>query len=234
MTYEPRVRAEQLRVYPIFDLRRGVSHDASVFCSWLSNAVSGGATAIQLRDKRSGRAELVALAQALRSLRAREHVVWVINDDLDVALEVKADGVHLGQTDMSVQQARAQAQRRGRGDLFIGLSVSTVTQARAGARAGADYLSVSPLFGTATKTDLARPAGVDGLRAIRAACRDLPLVVIGGVRPAHVPQIIASGADGVSFVSAASSNTETQVREFASAMTQAWTMKGTARAAGSA
>ncbi len=121
----------------------------------------------------------------------------IINDRLDVALAVGADGVHLGQSDMPLAMARAIV-----GDtLLIGISAESVADAVAAEEGGADYLGVSPVFATPTKSDTAPALGLEGLRAIRRAVR-IPLVGIGGLDRGNAAAVIEAGADGVAVVSA--------------------------------
>jgi thiamine-phosphate pyrophosphorylase len=95
------------------------------------------------------------------------------------------------------------------------VSVATAAEARAAAEAGADYLSASPVFGTATKNDLARPVGLEGIAAIREACPCMPLVAIGGMNAARASEVLAAGADGLAFVSPLGEDPESNVRRIA-------------------
>jgi thiamine-phosphate pyrophosphorylase len=121
----------------------------------------------------------------------------IVNDRVDVALEIGADGVHVGQQDMDAERAR---RLLGPGAI-IGLSIETVEQARAAVSLDVDYLGVGPVFATATKMDAAPPLGLEGLAQVRAISRR-PIVAIGGIGPQNVRQAIHSGADGVAVVSA--------------------------------
>jgi len=162
-------------------------------------AVRGGVTCVQLREKQASTREFVAEARAIKALLAAQerHIPLIINDRLDVALAVGADGVHLGQSDMELCDAR----RIAGANFIIGISVESVADAMAAAAAGADYLGISPVFATATKTDTASPLGLEGIRAIRAAV-SLPLVGIGGINQDNASAVLQAGADGVAVVSA--------------------------------
>lgn len=162
-------------------------------------AVRGGVTCVQLREKQASTREFVAEARAIKTLLATQerHIPLIINDRLDVALAVGADGVHLGQSDMELCDAR----RIAGANFIIGISVESVADAMAAAAAGADYLGISPVFATATKTDTAPPIGLEGIRAIRAAV-PLPLVGIGGINQDNASAVLQAGADGVAVVSA--------------------------------
>jgi thiamine-phosphate pyrophosphorylase len=160
-------------------------------------AVRGGVTAVQLREKECATREFVELARRLKALLSESGVPLIVNDRVDVALAAGADGVHIGQSDMTFADARAMLGP----DALIGLSVETMEQAEAAGRLEAAYLGVSPIFPTPTKTDTAPAWGLDGLRRLRAASRHV-LVGIGGIGVANAADVIAAGADGVAVVSA--------------------------------
>jgi thiamine-phosphate pyrophosphorylase len=160
-------------------------------------AVAGGVTCVQLREKSCGTREFVREARAVRDILARTGVPLIINDRVDVALAVGADGVHLGQTDMLVADAR----RLTGPHMLIGVSAECVEDAVRAQAQGADYIGVSPVFATPTKTDTAPPLGLAGVAAIRAAV-SLPVVGIGGIGPANAAEVIRAGCDGIAVVSA--------------------------------
>jgi thiamine-phosphate pyrophosphorylase len=211
-----------MAVYPVVDLswlaRR---NDLEQAVQLVASALRGGATLLQLREKGERFSDVVRLCQRIRDWTEQADVPLIINDRLDLALAVQADGVHVGQRDMLVAEVKAMAQLQGRSDLLVGLSVTTVEQARAGVAAGADYLSVSPVFETPTKPDIEPAAGLAGVRAIRAAFADKPIVAIGGIKPARVGEVIAAGADGVAFISALEDAPEAGVRAMAQAVAHA-------------
>ena len=160
-------------------------------------AVDGGVTCVQVREKTvSSRAYVERLAP-LRGLLRERGVPLFVNDRVDIALAVEADGIHLGQTDMPLALARRIAGDR----LIIGISCEAPQDAVEAERGGADYVSVSPVFATPTKTDTAPALGLDGVRAIRAAVR-VPVVTIGGINASNAADVIRAGADGVCVVSA--------------------------------
>ena len=160
-------------------------------------ALKGGVTCVQLREKSLCTRDFVALALALQDLLAAFAVPLIINDRIDVALACGAQGVHLGQSDMPVAVAR----RLLPPQVFIGLSVETMDDVANAAMQPVDYLGVSPIYPTPTKTDTAPPWGLDGLRQVRAATA-LPLVAIGGIQLAQVREVLQAGADGLAVVSA--------------------------------
>lgn len=160
-------------------------------------AVAGGATCVQLREKECSTRQFVAEARAVRTLLAGTGVPLIINDRIDVALAVEADGVHLGQTDMLLADAR----RLVGSAMLIGVSAECVEDAVRAQAEGADYVGISPVFSTPTKTDTAPALGLDGVALIRAAVT-LPLVGIGGLGPGNAAKVIQAGCDGVAVVSA--------------------------------
>lgn len=160
-------------------------------------AIRGGVSCIQLREKTCSTREFIDEALAIRSLLARHEIPLIINDRVDVALAVKADGIHLGQKDMPCSMARKIIPE----SMIVGISVESLDDAIAAQKDGADYLGVSPIYSTPTKTDTAQPLGLEGLRSIRSEV-DLPLVGIGGLNADNAAAVIHNGADGVAVVSA--------------------------------
>ena len=160
-------------------------------------AIAGGATAIQLRAKDLPTVRQVAVARALADLARRHAVLFIVNDRLDVALAVEADGVHLGWEDLPPADAR----RLLGPERVLGVSAGNLEEARAALAAGADYLGVGPIFPTRTKADAGEAIGLAGLRAIRALS-PVPIVAIGGITAENAAAVIAAGADGVAVISA--------------------------------
>lgn len=159
-------------------------------------AVSGGAIVVQLRDKRASDTGLLDTARAIRRLTREAGVLFIVNDRLDLARAVEADGVHLGQADLPARDAR-----RLWPDGILGISVSDVESARRAEDAGADYLGVGPVFATRTKEDAGPALGLDGLARIRAASR-LPIAAIGGIGLDNVADVAAAGAEFAAVISA--------------------------------
>lgn len=160
-------------------------------------AVAGGVSCIQLREKSCGTRDFLNEALALQPLLKSRNLPLIINDRLDIALAIEADGVHLGQSDMPIGRARKIA-----GDsLIIGISAESVDDARRAEQQGADYIGISPVFSTPTKTDTVPPLGLEGVRQIRALV-DIPLVGIGGINSDNAESVLAAGADGIAVVSA--------------------------------
>ncbi len=187
-------RAFDPSVYLITD--RGLCGARSVL-ETVRRAVAGGATMVQLRDPVAKTRVLVEEARALAALLRPAGIPFIVNDRADVALAAAADGVHLGQADMTVRDARAMMGR----DPILGLSIASEADLAASDLAGVDYLGVGPLFASPTKADAAPPIGLAGLAAIRERTH-LPIVAIGGLGVANAGDAVAAGADGVAVVSA--------------------------------
>jgi len=160
-------------------------------------AVKGGVTCVQLREKACGTREFIDQALSIKDFLKSRQIPLIINDRLDVAQAVGADGVHLGQSDMPFSMAKKIA----REDMVIGISAESLADAVHAEKEGADYIGVSPIYKTPTKTDTAPPLGLSGLSEIRKAV-NIPLVGIGGLNAANCGQVIENGADGVAVVSA--------------------------------
>ena len=160
-------------------------------------AVAGGAAWVQLREKNLSTRAFVEEAAAVKALLAPHKVPLIINDRLDVALAVGADGVHVGQDDMPYPLARAILGEK----MIIGLSVETWEDVEAAEKWDVDYLGVSPVFATPTKTDTKGSWGLEGITRIRSFSRH-PLVAIGGLNATNTGAAVRAGADGIAVVSA--------------------------------
>ena len=159
-------------------------------------ALKGGATCVQLREKELDGTALLEEAKVLAALCRRYGVPLIINDNVEVALASGADGVHVGQDDLTVEQVRRLAGDR----LIVGVSANSVEQALAAQAGGADYLGVGAVFATATKSD----AHVLPRETLAAICRavDIPVVAIGGIGEDNLLQLAGTGVDGAALVSA--------------------------------
>lgn len=163
----------------------------------VSEAVAGGVTVVQLREKEASTGEFISLARRLVKLLKPLDVPLIINDRVDVALAVDADGVHIGQSDMPYEDAR----RLLGPDKIIGLSVESFEDIEKANALDVDYIGISPVYGTPTKTDTAEPFGLEGLRkAVEMSAH--PTVAIGGMNASTIGQVMTAGADGVAVVSA--------------------------------
>ncbi len=162
----------------------------------LDAAVAGGCRMVQLREKESPSGRLLPVAERLRARCAAAGVTFIVNDRVDLALAVQADGVHLGQDDLPARVARPLL----RPGMILGVSTHGVEQARAAQADGADYIAVGSMFATPTKADF-QLVGPDLLRKLRGEIR-VPLVGIGGITHDNVQEVVRAGADGVAVISA--------------------------------
>lgn len=162
----------------------------------VEKALKGGATFIQLREKTLDKKSFQEEAAAIKTLCQSYHVPFVINDEVDVALYVGADGVHVGQKDMEAGEVR----RKLGPDKIIGVSAKTVEQALLAQEQGADYLGVGAVFSTSSKAD-ATEVSHDTLQAICKAV-DIPVVAIGGINRDNVLQLKGRGVSGIAVISA--------------------------------
>ncbi len=160
-------------------------------------AIRGGVRVVQYREKNASTRVMVTAAAALASLCRRMGAAFLVNDRIDVALAVDADGVHVGQDDMPVATAR----RLLGPDKLLGVSVHNEHEIRQAELDGADHVSLSPIFATATKRDHQKPLGLDGVRSLARAAM-VPVIAIGGIHPGNTADVIRAGARGVCVVSA--------------------------------
>lgn len=156
-------------------------------------AVEGGATVVQWRLKNVPTLDVVERGRATRGLCARQGVTFIVNDDVEAALMLGADGVHLGRDDRGAERAKEQG-------LLVGRSAAGADEARAAVPA--DYIGAGPIWPTPSKEDADPPIGLDGLRAISAAV-DVPVVAIGGIDARNAADCIRAGAAGVAVIRAA-------------------------------
>ena len=181
-------------MYPITDVGiAGVSHADQV-----SLLADGGATIVQLREKNLSPLAFYAEAEAALAVAKRRGVTLVINDRVDIALAIGADGVHLGQDDLPPEAARKLLGN----DAIVGYSTHNVPQAIAAATLPIDYLAIGPIFETGTKANPDPVVGLEGLQAVRKAIGNKRLVAIGGITPANARSVIEAGADAVALISA--------------------------------
>lgn len=173
-------------------LSRGRSHLQVV-----EAGLRGGVTVVQYREKDAGTRQMVDEALELRDLCRARGVAFIVNDRVDVALAVDADGVHVGQDDMPASRARALIGP----EKTLGVSVENVEQALAAIRDGADYLGAGAIFATASKTDVGEPIGIAHLADI-ARISTVPVVGIGGIGATNALAVIRAGASGIAVISA--------------------------------
>jgi thiamine-phosphate pyrophosphorylase len=188
------------RLYAITDARlTKLSHAGQVM-----RLSQGGAGLIQLREKHREAREFFAEAEAALRVARGEGVRLIINDRVDIALALGADGVHLGQDDLPPEAARHLLGERA----VIGFSTHNVEQAVAAASLPIDYLAIGPIFTTSSKENPDPVVGLDGLRRVRQAIPGLPLVAIGGITPENALETLAAGADSLAVIGALLSDPE--------------------------
>jgi len=164
--------------------------------------IEGGATLIQLRDKRGETRRLLAEARVLKRVLALHSVPLIVNDRVDVALAAGADGVHVGQDDMPAEEAR----RLLGPDALIGLSIKTVEQARAAPMDLINYVGIGGVYVTTSKNNPEPPIGPEGLRTLVEVVRErapaMPIAAIAGIDVTNAAAVIAAGADGIAVIGA--------------------------------
>jgi len=195
------VKPIDLRLNAIVDAERAGGHD---LVDLARRVAEGGATLLQLRDKRSETRAMVEEARAIKAALAPFAIPFVVNDRIDVALAAQADGVHIGPDDMAVEDARALLGP----DAIIGLSIKTVDEAAAAPVELIDYAGIGGVYATTSKEQKSAPIGTEGLARIigvlRRRAEKLPLCGIAGIDAGNAAAIIAAGADGVAVISALS------------------------------
>lgn len=160
-------------------------------------AVAGGATMVQLRDKHAGTVGMIETGRALKQALVGTGALFIVNDDVEAAIAIGADGLHIGQEDLDARTARTMIGPA----MILGLSVETAALAAAVDPDLVDYTGVGPVFATPTKADHKQPIGFDGL-AMLVKASPVPSVAIGGLKADHVAQVFAAGAKGLAVVSA--------------------------------
>ncbi len=168
--------------------------------SVLEDALKAGITIFQLREKGNeplmGK-ELEQFARACRSLCKQYGVPFIVNDDVDLALKIDADGIHVGQDDTPIEEIREKFQHK-----IIGVSVHNKEEMVKAVEGGADYVGIGPIFETKSKSDAKKPSGVSFLHHARTLYPEFPIVAIGGITEQNASQVIQAGADGVAVISA--------------------------------
>jgi len=183
-----------LSLYLVTDqgLSKGRSHEYIV-----EEAVKGGVTIVQLREKDISSRDFFKLAKSLKSLLKPLNIPLIINDRLDIALAIDADGLHIGQSDLPYPVVRKLLGK----EKIIGLSVETIEQAREANNLDVDYIGLSPVFSTDTKLDINTPLELSGIKQIAGFTKH-KTVAIGGINSLNAESVITSGADGIAVVSA--------------------------------
>jgi len=161
----------------------------------MEQAILGGVDIIQLRDKSGDLEQIRSKAEALRKLTAKYNVTFIVNDYIDIALEVDADGVHLGQGDIPLAEARNRM-----GNKIIGISTHAIEEAIQAERDGADYIGVGPIYPTKTKVDVVAPVTISYIQEVVRRIK-IPFVAIGGIKLNNVDEVISAGATRICAVS---------------------------------
>ncbi len=174
----------------------GLSHGRS-HLGIVEAAIRGGVTIVQYREKNASTRRMIEEADVLCRLCRASGISFIVNDRLDVALAVEADGIHVGQDDMPASRARRLLGR----NKILGVSAGSVEEARKAVDDGADYIGASPVFSTPTKPDAPPPLGIEGLRRITQAVQ-IPVVAIGGINAGNAAAMREAGAAGIAVVSA--------------------------------
>jgi len=159
--------------------------------------LEGGVTVLQFRDKEMKDSEAIEVCQKIHKLTKKKGVPFIVNDRVEIVKAVDADGVHLGQEDMSFSSARKILGK----EKIIGISVETVEQALKAVEGGADYLGIGPIYPTATKPDAGKALGIARLKEIRESV-NIPIVAIGGINENNLEEVLKAGADGAAVISA--------------------------------
>ncbi|MBM7647372.1 thiamine-phosphate pyrophosphorylase [Bacillus ectoiniformans] len=168
----------------------------------LKEAIDGGITLFQFREKGAGALtgrEKYLLAERLQRVCQTQDIPFIVNDDVDLAVQLGADGVHIGQDDAPVDAVRNKIGRK-----WLGVSVHTLDEAQTAISLGADYLGIGPIFPTTTKQDAKSVQGTKLIQQIRNEGWTIPIVGIGGIHEDNAQEVIRAGADGVSVISAIS------------------------------
>ncbi|NEU30746.1 thiamine phosphate synthase [bacterium LRH843] len=161
----------------------------------MEEAILGGVDIIQLRDKTSSKRAVLEKAKTLRELTRKHDVLFIVNDHIDVALAVDADGIHIGQDDLPIEEARKIV-----GNKIIGISTHHIEEARAAEAGGADYIGVGPIFPTKSKADVVDPVTTAYIEQVAAEIK-IPFVAIGGIKLHNVDQVLDAGATRICMIS---------------------------------
>lgn len=171
----------------------------------VEDAIKGGATLVQVREKNISTRDFYNIAREVQEVTTKYNVPLLINDRIDIALAINADGVHLGQSDMPIELAR----KILGDDKIIGISAGNVKEAIEAEKAGADYVGLGAVFFTGTKKDIDEPIGLAGLREITEKIT-IPSVAIGGINKENAKSVLATGVNGISVISAILKNDDIQ------------------------
>ncbi len=194
MNLEPRTLNFNLpKIYPITDVRlTKISHAEQV-----EKLIEGGAKIVQLREKYAAPKDFYESAKKALKIARRQNVKIIINDRVDIALVLKADGVHLGQDDLPPKNAREILGEKA----IIGFSTHNIKQAISAVKLPINYLAIGPVFATKTKENPDEIVGIEGVKKVREAVGDFPLVAIGGITLENFQDVLDAGANSVAIIS---------------------------------
>jgi thiamine-phosphate pyrophosphorylase len=188
---------KNFRLYMVTDLTSPKNNILRI----IEKAIDGGVDIVQLRSKVLTDNELIRIGTAIRSLTSRKRRLFFVNDRIDLALMLKADGVHIGQDDVSVKEVRRLCHRLGE-RMYIGKSTHSFTQAIKTAREDVDYIGVGPIYSTPTKKDYI-PVGLSLINKVKSRISK-PFVCIGGINQNNIDKVVSRGAERVAVVRAIS------------------------------
>ncbi|MFS1511117.1 thiamine phosphate synthase [Chengkuizengella sp. SCS-71B] len=195
----PESMKSHLKLYFVMGSVNCLKHPVEV----LSEAIKGGITMFQYREKGNGALqgeEKLQLGKKLQSLCKQNDIPFIVNDDINLALELDADGIHIGQEDGDISKTRKLI-----GTKILGVSTHDLFEATEAVGLGANYIGVGPMYETTTKLDTNEVAGPDMIRQLRQNNIEIPIVGIGGINQNNIKSVIKAGADGVALISAISS-----------------------------
>ncbi len=201
-------REQKLKKHNLYEIDFYFITDSSLskkgIISDVKAAIKAGCKIVQYREKNKSKQDMINEAKKIKKICENKDVIFIVNDMVDVALAVDADGVHVGQEDESYSHARKLL-----GNKIIGVTVHNVQEAIEAEKTGADYVGLSPIFATSTKSDAGNPCGTAMIGKVRAKIK-IPLVAIGGINKNNVAEVIKSGADAAAAISAVISSNDVQ------------------------
>lgn len=172
-------------------------HPQRNYLEVIEEAIQGGADIVQLREKNKTKKELLHMATELRKLTAKYGVLFIVNDHIDIALAVEADGIHLGQDDLPIEEAR----KIMGPNKIIGISTHAIEEAIAAEKDGADYIGVGPVYETKSKVDVVDPVGLTYVQEVGERI-SIPFVAIGGIKLHNLDDVLGAGAKSICIISA--------------------------------
>ncbi|WP_100406820.1 thiamine phosphate synthase [Bacillus solitudinis] len=185
-----------MREFNLYTITGEEFHPDRELSEVIEQAILGGSDIIQLRDKKSSKLEVLKKARALRELTRKHDVIFIVNDHIDVALAVGADGVHVGQDDLPLEEVRKILGP----NKIIGISTHEIEEAREAEVGGADYIGVGPIFQTQSKEDVVDPVTTEYIKQVVSEIT-IPFVAIGGIKLHNVNQVLEAGATRICMIS---------------------------------